>query len=106
MFYLNKTAAVEISMSFPSIWKKIDKRNLFNYEQRLVNKIIKIFNIIYGISYNKLHSTNEFDFQNSSIYKSIDESELKSIPFNIDSNCDNESYKNNTNLRKTFNVKK
>ena len=78
MFYLNKTAAVEISMSFPSIWKKIDKRNLFNYEQRLVNKIIKIFNITYGLSYNKLQlTTNEFDIQNSSIYESIDESELK-----------------------------
>ena len=78
MFYLNKTAAVEISMSFPSIWKKINKRTLFNYEQRLVNKIIKIFNITYGLSYNKLHlTTNEFDIQNSSIYESIDESELK-----------------------------
>ena len=78
MFYLNKTAAVEISMSFPSIWKKINKRTLFNYEQRLVNKIIKIFNITYGLSYNKLKlTTNEFDIQNSSIYESIDESELK-----------------------------
>ena len=79
LFYLNKTAAVEISMSFPSIWKKINKRSLFNYEQirRLVNKIIKIFNVTYGISYNKMHSTNEFDIQNSSIYESIDESELK-----------------------------
>ena len=108
LFYLNKTAAVEISMSFPSIWKKINKRSLFNYEQirRLVNKIIKIFNVTYGISYNKMHSTNEFDIQNSSIYESIDESELKSIPSNIDSNFDNESYKNDTNLRKLSILKK
>ena len=46
LFYLNKKDALEISISYPLIWKKINKRSLFNWEQikRLMNKIYKIFN--------------------------------------------------------------
>ncbi len=46
LFYLNKNDALEISTNFPQIWKKINKRSLFNWEQikRLMNKIYKIFN--------------------------------------------------------------
>jgi CRP-like cAMP-binding protein len=45
LFYLNKTDAVEISTSFPLIWRKINKISLFNMEQikRLINKVIKIY---------------------------------------------------------------
>ena len=40
LFLLHKTAAIEISTSYPLIWKKINQKSLFNYEQirRLMNK--------------------------------------------------------------------
>ena len=45
LFLLKKTDAVEISMSFPRIWRKIIKKSLFNMEQieRLINKTLKFF---------------------------------------------------------------
>ena len=45
LFLLNKTDAVEISMSFPKIWNQIIKKSLFNMEQieRLINKTLKFF---------------------------------------------------------------
>lgn len=45
IFLLRKTDAVEISMSFPRIWRKIIKKSLFNMEQieRLINKSLKFF---------------------------------------------------------------
>ena len=45
IFLLKKTDAVEISMSFPRIWRKIIKKSLFNMEQieRLINKSLKFF---------------------------------------------------------------
>jgi hypothetical protein len=33
LFYLNKKDALEISISYSLIWKKINKRSLFNWEQ-------------------------------------------------------------------------
>ena len=49
LFLLQKTDAVEISMSFPSIWRKIIKKSLFNMEQieRLINKTLKFFFLHY-----------------------------------------------------------
>jgi CRP-like cAMP-binding protein len=42
---LKKTDAVEISMSFPRIWRKIIRKSLFNMEQieRLINKKLQLF---------------------------------------------------------------
>ena len=47
LFLLKKTEAVEISMDFPRIWRKIIKKSLFNMEQieRLMNKTLKFFYI-------------------------------------------------------------
>ena len=49
LFLLQKTDALEISMSFPTIWRKIIKKSLFNMEQieRLVNKTLKLFFLHY-----------------------------------------------------------
>ena len=45
LFLLKKTDAVEISMNFPKIWRKIIKKSLFNMEQieRLINKTLRFF---------------------------------------------------------------
>lgn len=45
IFVLKKTDAVEISMQFPRIWRKIIKKSLFNMEQieRLINKALRFF---------------------------------------------------------------
>ncbi len=47
LYYLNEEDALDISKSYPSIWREINKRSLFNWEQinRLKNKILKIFKI-------------------------------------------------------------
>ena len=49
LFLLKKTDAVEISMSFPKIWRQIIKKSLFNMQQinRLINKSLKFFFIHY-----------------------------------------------------------
>jgi len=45
LYFLNKKDALDISTSFPTIWKQISKKSLFNNEQikRLMNKVKKIF---------------------------------------------------------------
>ena len=75
LFYLNKKDALEISISYPYIWKKINKKSLFNWEQikRLMNKIYKIFN-----KYQYPDNDNE-----QPIYLStsiIENTDLQSIP--------------------------
>ena len=44
LFYLKKNDAIEISVSFPQIWKKINRKSLFNWEQIkiLMGKVLKI----------------------------------------------------------------
>ena len=56
LFLLKKTDAVEISNSFPKIWKQIIKKSLFNMKQinRLINKNLKFFFIHYEGSRNLL----------------------------------------------------
>jgi len=75
LFYLNKKDAIEISISYPYIWKKINKKSLFNWEQikRLINKIYKIFN-------KNKYSDNDNE---QTIYLStsiIENTDLQSIP--------------------------
>ena len=57
--YLKKTDAVEISNSFPKIWKQIIKKSLFNMKQinRLINKSLKFFFIHYEGNKNILTKT-------------------------------------------------
>ena len=82
LFFLNKNHALNISTNFPSIWKAISKKSLFNYEQikRYINKIKKIF---YGTKNQpKLFKNKTRCSQNSEFSENYDynDSELKSIP--------------------------
>ena len=75
LFYLNKNDALEISTSFPQIWKKINSKSLFNWEQikRLMNKVYKIFN--------KFHICENEEEQPIFLATSIIENtDLQSIP--------------------------
>ena len=99
LFFLNKTDAIDISTSYPSIWQKINIKSLFNYEQmkRLMNKIIKIFKSSYGLNnYNPFTQLENKNTINSTInpFELIDEEdELQSIPSFSDNyyeNYDNE----------------
>ena len=76
LFYLNKKDAIEISQSYSQIWKKINKKSLFNWEQikRLMIKMSKIFTRENG------HG-NENEHHNLLFTTDIpDVSELQSIP--------------------------
>jgi CRP-like cAMP-binding protein len=87
LYFLNKKDVLDISTCFPSIWKQIIKKSLFNFEQikRLMNKIKNIFLSSHGKNNhnaNKLINQTNKKFQNSEISQLADlnESELKSIP--------------------------
>ena len=73
LFYLNKEDAFEISQSYSQIWKKINKKSLFNWEQikRLMKKVAKIFT-----------KENNLDINNVIYFTTDipDVSELQSIP--------------------------
>ena len=111
LFFLNKTDAIDISTSYPSIWQKINVKSLFNYEQikRLMNKILKIFRNSHGLNnynpFSKLGNDNNNGLNNSSIYLNelIDEEdELKSIPSLSDNIFENYEYDDETgHIKKT-----
>ena len=98
LFLLKKTDAVEISMNFPKIWRKIIKKSLFNMEQieRLINKTLKFFfvhnegqhirrdSIIRG-NYYRVDPTKSNKLLNSNnLFSNLDGSELKSIPTELE----------------------
>ena len=94
LFLLKKTDAVEISMNFPKIWRKIIKKSLFNMEQieRLINKTLRFFfihnegnkltnNSIMKANYYRIDPTKQNKLLNSnSLYQNLEPCELKSIP--------------------------
>jgi CRP-like cAMP-binding protein len=99
LFLLKKTDAVEISMSFPKIWRKIIKKSLFNMGQIeiLIKKTLKFFFIHNeGINNkgsikenyfrripsmnNKLYNINANNLLNSLKNNSEENYELQSIP--------------------------
>ncbi len=77
LFYLNKINALEISTSYPLIWKKINKKSLFNWEQikRLMNKVYKIFN-----KYHHNHDEINEEEQPNLTTSIIEYTDLQSIP--------------------------
>ena len=79
LFYLKKNDAIEISVSFPQIWKKINKKSLFNWEQIkiLMGKVLKIFGQYEGIE----EEIEQNNFFNTSFIETID---LQSIPSSIE----------------------
>ena len=135
LFLLKKTEAVEISMDFPSIWRKIIKKSLFNMEQieRLINKALKFF-YIRNEGNNKNRKSNEnneiqyyridpskgnrlFNDINllNSLRNNVEQFELKSIPSeenedNEDENEEKEEFdeyneNNNSNIKRATNIK-
>ena len=118
LFYLHKTAAIEISTSYPLIWKQINKKSLYNYEQikKLMYKVLKIFNnsqiknvstideeynLYSSSSSDSIISENQSSFSltdsNSSKYKANQETKNKKIEslLTINEIDDNEGSKNN-----------
>jgi len=66
LFFLKKMDAIKISTSYPNIWRRINKKSVFNFEQikKSINKIVEIY-----CSVKKLNSINEED--SSDIYDDI-----------------------------------
>ena len=106
LFLLKKTEAVEISMDFPSIWRKIIKKSLFNMEQieRLINKTLKFFYIQNDRTKRKsyylrdLNNTNTF--VNTDYYANLNEKdyELQSIPTSSIENISSYTEKNSLQI--------
>ena len=105
LFLLNKTDAVEISMSFPKIWSQIIKKSLFNMEQieRLINKTLKFF-YMQNDKGGKRSSYYLRDINNkdtlinyTNYYNNLNEEdyELQSIPSSSTENVFENSEKNN-----------
>jgi hypothetical protein len=104
LFYLKKNDAINISASFPHIWKKINKKSLFNWEQikRLMSKVLKIFHQFQG-NFDEENNNEDNFIRNTSLTEDID---LQTIPsFSQESDYtenDNENesvnqYENNDN---------
>ena len=53
LFFLKKIDAIEISTSYPNIWKRVNKKSFHNLKQikRIMKKIIKHFCDTYGINF-------------------------------------------------------
>ena len=45
LFFLKKMDAIKISTSYPNIWRRINKKSIFNFEQikKSINKIVEIY---------------------------------------------------------------
>ncbi len=104
LFLLHKTDAIKISTSYPLIWKKINQKSLFNYEQirRLMNKIIKIFQKNNGLINNKITFNEDEDLYSLISYQNESNGELKSIPSFTDSNYDIDSVNSELFKKKTL----
>ena len=113
LFLLNKTDAVEISMSFPQIWEQIIKKSLFNMEQidRLINKTLKFFFTQYNTNSKKEYYYQK-DITKKNIYinckdlytsLSFEDCELKTIPTVTEIEKENS---NNTKKNKKKKIKR
>jgi len=93
LFFLKKIDAVEISTSYPNIWKRVNKKSFHNLKQikKIMENIIKHFCETYGI---------DFDF-GTKIYndnlKNLNISNLSRVFTNKDKNS-NKIIGNNLNL--------
>ena len=109
LFFLKKTDAVEISMNYPQIWRKIIKKSLFNMEQikRLINKAIKVCKNANGIKVavpignKKLNLSGVSGKGTSTIIRNAqtldyeeESCELHSIPSSIQSSSDSSNNQN------------
>ena len=73
LFFLKKMDAIKISTSYPNIWRRINKKSVFNFEQikKSIKKIIEIY-----CSERRLNSINEEDSEENSYNQLIKESQI------------------------------
>ena len=62
LFFLKKMDAIKISTSYPNIWRRINKKSIFNFEQikKRKNKIDKIYSFIKKIKKEKEKINNKY----------------------------------------------
>ena len=67
LFFLKKMDAIKISASYPNIWRRINKKSVFNFEQikKSINKIVEIY-----CSVKKFNSIQE-ESSTTSIYSEL-----------------------------------
>ena len=67
LFFLKKMDAINISISYPNIWRRINKKSVFNFEQikKSINKIVDIYSSI-----KRINSFGE-ESSNTSIYSEL-----------------------------------
>ena len=70
LFFLKKMDVVEISSSYPNIWRKINKKSVFNFEQikNSIPKIVELYCKLKGFNVNKVDTKMT---QNKSSKKNI-----------------------------------
>ena len=106
LFFLKKMDAIKISTSYPNIWRRINKKSVFNFEQikKSINKIVEIY-----CSVKRLNSINEEE--SSDIYDDITkeskignrESVIDIRPKNYESGIEKMSLTNDLKKSQSFN---
>ena len=99
LFFLKKIDAVEISTSYPNIWKRVNKKSFHNLKQikRIMKKIIVHFCETYGIDYDFgtkfLNSTTIKELKRLKSKQSIDQNLHKKIHIRKKFNILNNKFK-------------
>ena len=106
LFFLKKMDAIKISTSYPNIWRRINKKSVFNFEQikKSINKIVEIY-----CSVKRLNSINEEE--SSDIYDDISkeskignrESVINIRPKNFDSGIEKVEVNDDLKKSQSFN---
>ena len=68
LYFLKKMDAIKISTSYPNIWRRINKKSVFNFQQ-IKKSIIKIIELYCSIK--KLNSIDEEDSSSTSLYSEL-----------------------------------
>ena len=97
LFFLKKIDAIKISASYQNIWRRINKRSLYNFEQmkKYIKKIVEIY-----CSVKRSDDENEeieYDFLNKS--SEVYDSNRKSSPKNYNNNSTSKKAKEKKNLK-------
>ena len=68
LFFLRKMDALKISTSYPNIWRRINKKSVFNFKQikKSINKIVELYS-----SVKKLYSIEEEEESSNSLYSEL-----------------------------------
>ena len=102
LFFLKKMDAVKISTSYPNIWRRINKKSVFNFEQikKSIRKIVEIY-----CSVKKVDTDSEEELSDDDKEFGIKESGIGLHPQNYDLNNSCLKSKKNLDLRKIQSLK-